>query len=341
MSDLEAVKNNSIDIVIPWVDPSDPEWRAEKRKYQQNTTEEEDTREIRFRDWDNLKYVFRSIEKCAPWVRKVHFITCGQVPEWMNVNNPKLHLVNHTDYIPAEYLPTFSSHVIELNMHRIPDLSDQFIYINDDIFFLRNLKPEDFFRNGVPCDVNIQNLIVPYRVKFTPIVFKTVAYINKHFSKRQNIKARPGQFINLKYGFAGLVSFFMFLKWEDYTGFYNHHLAHSYLKSTLETVWNEEPDILKETCSHRFRDNNDVNQYFFRFWQLASGNFCPSTLHGKNFKAGNNDKVNKKIANYIRKRKGRMICINDDESVDDFEGVKNLINSEFERLYPEKSSFER
>ena len=327
-----------IDIVIPWVDSNDPTWQAEKRKYQDPSNEEADARVIRYRDWDNLKYVFRSIEKCAPWVRKVHFVTCGQIPKWMNVDNPKLHLVNHKDYIPAEYLPTFSSHVIELNMHRIPDLSDQFVYINDDIFFLKKLKPEDFFRNGLPCDVNIQNLIVPYRIKFTPIVFKTVAYINKHFSKRKNIKARPGQFINLKYGLAGLISFFMFLKWEDYTGFYNHHLAHSYLKGTLETVWNEEPDILKETCSHRFRDNNDVNQYFFRFWQLASGNFCPSTLHGKNFKASNDN--NKKIINYIRKKKGRMICINDDDSIIDFERVKNEINEEFEKLYPDKSSFE-
>lgn len=337
-SKSDTVKDTNIDIVIPWVDPNDPAWQAEKRKYQQDSNEEEDVREIRYRDWDNLKYVFRSIDKCAPWVRKVHFITCGQVPEWMNVNNPKLNLVNHEDYIPHEYLPTFSSHVIELNMHRIKDLSEQFIYINDDIFFLRELKPENFFRNGLPCDVNIANLIVPYRVRFTPIVFKTVAYINKHFNKRESIKKRPGQFINPKYGFAGLVSFLMFVKWEDYTGFYNHHLAHSFLKRTLETVWEEEPEILKETSSHRFRDNNDVNQYIFRFWQLASGEFYPSTLHGKNFKATNSD--NKKIIKYIRKKKGRMICINDDESIKDFERVKQSINAELERLYPNKCSFE-
>lgn len=338
MSEKQKFDNNEeIDIVIPWVNPNDPKWQEEKRKYQQ-PNEEEDSREIRYRDWDNLKYVFRSIEKCAPWVRKVHFITCGQVPEWMNTNNPKLHLVNHEDYIPTEYLPTFSSHVIELHMHRIPDLSEKFIYINDDIFFLKRLKPSDFFKGNLPCDVNIQNLIVPYRVKFTPIVFKTVAYINKHFSKRENIKKRPKQFINVKYGFAGLISFFMFLKWDDYTGFYNHHLAHSYLKSTLETVWKEEPEILLETSSHKFRDNNDVNQYIFRFWQLASGEFYPSSLHGKNFKA--NDGDNKKIKNYIRKTKGRMICINDDESIIDFERVKKEINMEFEKLYPNKSGFE-
>ena len=331
------IENSQIDIVIPWVDSNDLKWQAEKKKYQPNANSEEDIRDIRYRDWDNLKYVFRSIENCAPWVRKVHFVTCGQIPSWMNVNNPKLHLVNHTDYIPKEYLPTFSSHVIELNMHRIPDLNEQFIYINDDIFFLRKLRPEDFFKNGLPCDVNISNLIVPSRENFTPIVFKTVAYINKHFSKRENIKRRPWQFINVKYGLSGVISFVLFSKWSAYTGFYNHHLANSYLKSTLQTVWKEEPEILMETSSHKFRDNNDVNQYLFRFWQLASGCFYPSNLHGKYFKV---EKNNKKLLKYIKQKSGRMICINDNDFDGDFNIVRDEINCELDRLYPNKCSFE-
>ena len=329
--------NEKIDVIIPWVDSNDINWQNDKKLYDKSVNSEEDARDIRYRDWDNLKYVFRSIEKCAPWVNKIHFVTCGQIPKWMNVDNPKLHLVNHKDYIPEEYLPTFSSHVIEINMHRIPELSDKFIYLNDDIFFLHPVKPTDFFRNGLPCDVNISNLIVPSRTSFTPIVFRTVAYINNHFNKRDNIKRNLNQYLNLKFGFYGFVSFFMFLKWEQYTGFYNHHLAVSYLKKTLETVWEKEPEIMRETSTHRFRDNNDVNQYIFRFWQLASGNFYPYTLHGRYFKISNN---NKRIISYIRKKKGRMICINDDEFNGDFEKINNEINSELERLFPHKSSFE-
>ena len=337
MNNRNIDSHEMIDIVLPWVDPNDPAWQAEKRKYEKTVNSEEDARDIRYRDWDNLKYVFRSIEQCAPWIRKVHFVTCGQIPEWMNTDNPKLHIVNHKDYIPEEYLPTFSSHVIEINMHKIPDLSEHFIYFNDDIFFLRRVKPSDFFRNGLPCDVNIANLIVPSRTSFTPIVFKTVAYINNHFNKRENIKSRPSQYLNVKYGIPGLISFLMFVKWENYTGFYNHHLAISYLKKTLETVWKEEPEIMYETCSHRFRDNNDINQYLFRFWQLASGEFYPYTLHGKYFKISGN---NKKIINYIKKQKGRMICINDDEFEGDFEKAKQEINIELEKLFPNKSNYE-
>lgn len=329
--------SDSIDIVIPWVDSSDPAWQAEKRKYDGSVNSDEDAREIRYRDWDNLKYLFRSIETCAPWVRKIHFVTCGQTPDWMNVNNPKLHLVNHRDYIPEKYLPTFNSHTIELNMHRIPDLSDRFIYFNDDMFLLRNVKPTDFFRDGLPCDTNISNLVVPCRTNFFPIVFNTVSYINQHFNKRENMKRRLGQYLNVKYGFAGVVSFFLFFRWEDYTGFHNHHLPSPYLKRTLETVWEAEPEIMEQTSSHKFRNNNDVNQYIFRYWQLASGNFYPYTLPGRFFKVSDN---NQRMLRYMRGRKGRMICVNDGEFQGDFETVKREINAEFERLYPDKSSFE-
>lgn len=329
---------SDIDIVIPWVDPSDPVWQNEKKKYQKNVTIEEDIREIRFRDWDNLKYVFRSIDKFAPWVNRVHFVTFGHIPKWMNTDCPKIHIVRHEDFIPKEYLPLFSSHVIELNMNKIPGLSEKFIYFNDDIFLIRPVKPTDFFIDGLPCDSNIPNLIVPVLTNFSPIVFNTVAYINKHFNKRQSLKTHPLKWFNLKYGLVGLIRGFLFAPWSNYTGFFNHHLAVSYLKSTLEEVWQAEPEILHKTCTHRFRNNNDVNQYIFRFWQLASCKFHPNNLHGKYFKISND---NRKLIRFIRKRKGRMVCINDDEFTGDFEKIKREINAELEKLLPEKSDFEK
>ncbi len=335
----EQVKEEQrIDIVIPWVDPGDPVWRADKARYSGKIAMGEDDREIRYRDWDNLQYVFRSIEKFAPWVRTVHFITCGHLPPWLDTECPKLHIVRHTDYIPGEYLPTFSSHVIELNMNRIEGLSEQFIYLNDDIFLIRPTRPEDFFRNGLPCDVNIPNLIVPVLSNFSPIVFNCVGYINKHFLKRTGMKRAPGMYFNPRYGLSGLLRACLFAPWANYTGFYNHHLAVSYLRSTLDEVWAAEPEILEQTCSHRFRDNTDVNQYIFRFWQLASGRFVPGTLHGKYFKISAD---NRRILEYIRGRKGRMICINDDEFEGDFEAVKKEINGALEQLLPDRCSFEK
>ena len=120
-------KTQKIDFVITWVDDSDLEWREEKAKFSG-----EDTRESKYRDWGLLKYWFRGVEKFAPWVNRVHFVTYGHIPEWLNTECPKLNIVKHDDFIPKEYLPTFSSHTIELNLHRIPGLMEHFSYFNDD-----------------------------------------------------------------------------------------------------------------------------------------------------------------------------------------------------------------
>ena len=122
-----------IDIIIPWVDGNDPKWLKERdrisKKYQIN---EKANSNVRYESWDNLQYVFRGIEKFMPWVDKAFLVTCGHLPEFINVDNPKLRIVKHSDYIPQEYLPTFNSNVIELNYHRIDELSENFIDTKSD-----------------------------------------------------------------------------------------------------------------------------------------------------------------------------------------------------------------
>ena len=332
------MNTKDIDIVIPWVDPTDPKWRKEKSNYDINNSLTIDNREIRYRDWGNLKYIFRGIEKFAPWVRKVHFITYGHLPMWMNVNNSKINIVKHSDYIPEEYLPTFSSHVIELNIHRIKDLSEQFIYFNDDIFIIDRLNEEDFFVNGLPCDSLTTTPIIPKQGNFSPILFNTVACINEHFSKRDMIKKNPEKWFNNSYGMSYLIRTLLFLPWKEYVGFATHHLAMPYNKKTLETVWEKEPQLLSETCTHKFRDNRDVNQYIFRYWQLASGAFYPKKIKGKMFTNWDNDK---KIVDYIIKKRGKLICINDNTFDCDYEIFRDNINKAFEVILGEKSSFEK
>ncbi|HGC4152438.1 TPA: Stealth CR1 domain-containing protein, partial [Escherichia coli] len=152
------MKSNTIDIVIPWVDSSDPKWQEDYMKFaceQRNV----DANIHRYRDNGLLKFWFRGIEKNAPWIRKVHFITYGHVPAWLKQDHPKLHIVKHSDYIPQKYLPTFNSHVIELNLHKIDGLSDKFIYYNDDTFLINPVDESFYFKNGKPRDCAILNAV--------------------------------------------------------------------------------------------------------------------------------------------------------------------------------------
>lgn len=329
--------NKNIDFVIPWVDGNDPEWKKEKERFSSHKTSEDDAREIRFRDWETLRYWFRGVEKYAPWVNKIHFITWGHLPEWLNIEHPKLHIVNHRDYIPEKYLPTFSSHVIELNMHRIPGLSEHFVYFNDDIFILKPLIETDFFVNGLPCDLCVANAITPRLGEFSPILLQTTSYINKHFNKREDLRKNFWKWFSPKYGKL-LIRTLCLTPWKFHTGFYNHHLAVPYKKETLETVWKEEPAILDQTCLHRFRNDQDVSQYIFRYWQLASGNFVPHKILGRYVNMGDD---NSKIYRMIEKPAGKLLCINDKDNNADFEEEKIKMITVFESSFPNKSVFEK
>jgi UDP-N-acetylglucosamine-lysosomal-enzyme len=99
----------------------------------------------RYRDNEELRYSLRSIFRFAPWVRKVYIVTANQVPSWINMEHPRLQMVNHDEIFPnSDDLPTFSSPAIESNLHRIPGLSKKFIYFNDDVMLGAPTWPEDF-----------------------------------------------------------------------------------------------------------------------------------------------------------------------------------------------------
>ena len=109
-SHISIMKEMKIDFVVTWLDPSDPEWQ---KQYELYKDAKGDKSKARFREMNIFRYWFRAVEKYAPWVNKVFLITNGKFPDWINKDNPKLVLVKHEDYIPAEYLPTFNSCTIE------------------------------------------------------------------------------------------------------------------------------------------------------------------------------------------------------------------------------------
>ena len=328
-----------IDFVIIWVDGNDPEWLRQKSEYRPDTNT--DTRACRYRDWDNLRYWFRGVEKYAPWVNNIHFVTWGHLPKWLNINHPKLKIVKHEDYIPKQYLPTFSSHPIELNLHRIEDLSEKFVYFNDDMFLIRRTKREDFFKKGKPCDSAVLNVhCFDESMSFHFAAIRAIGIINKYFNFKKAIKSNLTGWFNFKYGFK-ILRTLVLLGCPRFPGLWQHHLHTSFCKSTYEFLWKSEYAHLNETCLHKFRHIMDFNQWLFKNWQLASGDFIPrKTSIGKHF-GFNDEKHLIKISHYLKNQKGKMICINDGEIAQErFEEYRNIIIESFNQILPEKSSFE-
>lgn len=336
-----------IDVVIPWVDDSDPAWRAEKQRYSPEKGPASDDGEARYRDWGTLKYVFRGIEKFMPWVNRVYFVTCGHVPEWLNLDAPKLVHVRHADYMPAEYLPTFSSHPIELNLHRIESLSEHFVYFNDDIYVTRPTDATSFFRAGRPVHPNELRPVSSASGDevFPHIFLNNVMTINAYFDLKELIRQNPGKWFSPRtHSLKTIYKNLFFSRYHYMPGLVSGHTPVPILKSTIEKMWELEYDKLDQTSRRKFRDIRDVSQFLFRYWQISTDLFVPIKGEdvGKCFPitAKNADE----ICREIKKQHCHTICLNDigqPEDPAEFEEVKNKLLEALNHILPEKSGFER
>jgi len=107
---------------------------------------------------DNLKsrYVFDSIKlskKFIPWIRKV-FILFDDTSEIdiyvVNANPSKaFKFIPITSFLPKKYIASIkNSCVVESWLWRCNEISDQFIYMCDDMFIGAPSSLDDFFING-------------------------------------------------------------------------------------------------------------------------------------------------------------------------------------------------
>lgn len=327
---------SDIDIVVTWVDSSDLKWLEEKKKFLSSQNIELNG-EAKFRDWEIFRYWFRAIEKNAPWVRKVHLVTYGHLPRWLNTDNPKLNIVNHKDFIPIEALPTFNSQAIELCLHRIEELSEKFIYFNDDMFLNNTVIPEDFFVQDLPCDTAIFNVITPHFGGIEHAMVNNIEIINKYFAKHKIEKKFFFNFYNYRYGF-NIIRNILLYPWKEITGFYEPHSAVSLKKTTFEKVWNLEERVLKDTVNSKFRNKNDLNFWIMRYWQICEGNISPRKPSFSKMLYINDYIEN--ITKEIIKGKSKILCINDSDEITDYEFRKENLISSFEIKYPDKSSYE-
>lgn len=327
-----------IDFVITWVDMNDPKWQQDFAQYSGKiNNSKNEVSEARFRDYGLLKYWFRGVDKFAPWVRKIHFVTCGQKPEWLDETHPKLNLVNHSDFIPAQYLPVFNSNLIEIYMHRIPDLSEHFVYFNDDFFIINHLPKERFFVNGLPND------IAAFRTNFGwsqygKMLQNNIRLINRFFDKKEVLKRDADKWYFKGYGTKARMNHLL-RAYPKFITLRTPHNAQPYLKSTFYDVWKHCERELTAMSVNRLRSDSDLTPELFKTWQICRSNFNAYNTYQNTkmfplvLKAG-------KAIKAIREQSYLLVCLNDNVHIRNYENTIREINEAFASILPEKSKFE-
>lgn len=327
-----------IDFVITWVDMNDPQW---KRSFAAHSgkidNKKNEVSEARFRDHGLLKYWFRGVEEFAPWVRKIHFVTCGQQPEWLNADHPKIQLVNHEDYIPKQFLPCFNSSVLEIHLHKIPGLSEHFVYFNDDFFIINHISKERFFNDGLPKDIAAFRINLGLSL-WSKCLKNNIALINKRFDKREVMERDYDKWYHATYGSKARLTRLL-SGYDKFVTLRTPHNAQPYTKTTFEEVWEYAGNQLTEMSAHKFRSPKDYTQELFRTWQICRSNFIPYNTYNDTkmfplvFKA-------QKAINAIREQSYSLVCVNDSEHIMNYDKTMQDVELAFGHILGKKSSFE-
>lgn len=302
-----------IDIVIPFVNGNDPIWLSDYEKYcsLEKWHLGDGNKKIRFDGEDILKYVFRSICCHVPWVRKIHLLLYSesQIPEWLDVS--KVHIVLHKDFIPEGHLPIFNSSAIEMFIRNIPDLSEHFLYMNDDILFNTDVTPDLYFdKENNP------------RIGIAKNAYKNGNILNAAYLTT---------FMNS----AKLAAYGTDVRSIGYEYIYTTvHSVNPYVKSTLDEIYEKYGDIMENSIT-KFREEKNLNQYLYGLYHVfhkINGKYTRNIVYLKV-----NDNIDK-LKKYINVSKYHEICVNDVETTETENKLR--LREILDEYYPEKSIYE-
>lgn len=318
-----------IDLIYLWVDGNDPVWLAKKNAFLPagQQVNPEVAGECRYVENDELRYSLRSVEKYAPWIRRVYIVTDDQTPPWLDTSNPRVRVVSHREILPAGILPVFNSTVIELFLHRISGLAEHFLFANDDMLFNAPVGPDFFFdAEGRPvARLKKQSLkrhldkVYPYKV----------------YCAQRQIQQRWGKLYKLA----------------------PHHNVDAYRKSDYAACMEAFREDVERTSHSRFRKKEDFHRSAVLYYALALGHAvlrpvnryngaenplqCVRALFGSGCRTDSRciPVSAPDIASVLEKYRPQLFCLNDDEraTVSDRMRTRQFLD----RLFPEKSSFEK
>ncbi len=316
---MDAQNLREVDIVYMWVDGVDPKWQKKKLTFTGKINDNTELDNIgRYVNNDELKYSLRSVEKHAPWIRKIYIVTDEQIPGWLNTSNPKIQVVDHTEIIPHDLLPCFNSSVIEYFIYKIAGLTEHFLFANDDFFFNADLSPDYFFlENGFPI----------VRLKRKPLG-------KWHYRIKRLAGKKIGQYAEKIHDGTILIE----KRFNKYYPGVPHHNIDAYRKSEyqkcVEEIFVEQ---IKRSQSNRVRAYGDLHRSVFSYYALAVGN---AQLKYVGRRESSRILVHRHdFFKYMERYKPQLFCLNDSQKVTMKQRQK--IGPFLENLFPEKSSFEK
>lgn len=314
------MKDKKIDLVYIWVDDKDIKWQKKKQKQAiKHCVEDSKENNIcRYANNDELIYSLRSAEMFAPWINKIFIVTDSQIPVWLDTNHPKIKIIDHKEIMPADCLPCFNSAAIEACIDNIPELSEYFLYANDDMFFSAPTNPEDFFdKNNNPIvHLRKYNWTKPSNLYTQRILYTQQLFSEKYKNSQLAKKLEPA------------------------------HCIDAYRKSYFKNCKKVFSDEFDKLISKKFRAPDTIQRLIFSLYAIEEYG-CSLKIEPPVAEQQMYDKIenlyieigsNDLLEDSIKKNPPKLLCINDTESTD--EKARKSLKQTLANIFFEKQDWE-
>ncbi len=308
-----------VDIVYTWVDGDDAAWRARRAVHAPDAGEHNATAVVpaRFLSRDELRYSLRSLAMYASWVRRIHLVTDNQVPDWLDVDHPKIRVIDHRDiFVDTSVLPVFNSHAIESQLHHVPDLAEHYLYLNDDFFFGRPVDPELFFHaNGIA-----KFFLAKDPLDLDPPSTRDLPLLSAAKNHRSLLERDFGVTVRRKF----------------------RHAPAPQLRSVLEEMEKRYPELFAQVAASRFRHPDDVSvaSSLMHYYAYARGRAVPADIEYRYLDISRKDTA-RRLDEILRQRP-QVFCLNDVDSREHhLPGQEEALQEFFAAYFPLPSPYEK
>ena len=317
MSDIDF----PVDVVYTWVDGNDPEWQARRDRLVaelDRSAVATASAAARFRERDELRYSLRSIDMFAPWVRHIFIVTAGQRPSWLDDSHPQITVIDHREvFRDRGALPTFNSHAIESQLHRIDGLAEHFLYFNDDVFLGRPLSRNTFFHSNGAAKFFVSSTAIP----LGPVLDTDEFNVSAAKNNRCLLEERFDRTLT-----HGLL-----------------HAPHAMRRSVAAAIDHEFPDAVAATARSQLRAHGDhsIASSLHHYYGFLTGQSMPGTLRVAYINTGD-PAAHPSLSRILGSRDYDVFCLNDTHHGALSDSDQRLVVAAFLESYlPVASRFER
>lgn len=322
----DALPRDEIDVIYLWKDDSDEKWARRKQAFIASRQGKQSYNQSSLKDiivkpqLDELKYSLRSVEKHFKPLGTVHIVTDQQTPSWLNLEHPRLNLLDVADLVDKEYLPNYNSQAIESYFYTLETLSEHFVYFNDDFFLLKDVGAEAFFSAYDEIKVRLGKAFSPKG--------KTNTLEDADTSAHKNANSLLDKHFKAEHRFTVM------------------HRPYALTKNLYKELFKAFPEAFTKTRQSQLRSTDmfAIHSFLLPYWAFYMRQaklMLPNPLCKDMYYLEEDNQRNQQIFQSIRAVHDIGFCIQGSRAAMPSQDVATFFKAEMSKLYPEPSSFEK